>query len=153
MRVHLAWQAHGPGTTRQVAQQAGISLLTLRPRTTDLHKLGLVEMSGADKGEGIYVYVPREQAATGGAWKTRADFSARVSPTRTAAGGRQGGENSGQTPAGEPAGTVTGFPTVEAAIASLPPTEAAALGARLMSQFGHYLKRRQPAAGQLSLAV
>lgn len=37
-----AWRAHGPGTTREVAQRSGIDLLTLRPRTTELYQLGLV---------------------------------------------------------------------------------------------------------------
>ena len=43
-RTLLAWRDHGPGTTRQVAQRSGIDLLTLRPATTALCKLGLVEL-------------------------------------------------------------------------------------------------------------
>jgi hypothetical protein len=43
-RVHSAWLAHGPGTTREVAAAAGIDLLTFRPRTTELFHLGLIEL-------------------------------------------------------------------------------------------------------------
>jgi hypothetical protein len=130
VRVHLAWQAYGPGTTREVARLSGIPLLTLRPRTTDLHKLGLVELTGAHKGrgtnEGVYSYVERDQAEAGGQWRARADFTKGTEPSR-------------------------GFPTVDAAISALSDQEKAALGARLMSQFGHHLKRRQPGSGQLEL--
>ncbi len=50
-RVHRAWLAHGPGTTREVAAKAEIDILTFRPRTTELYELGLVELIDQVKGE------------------------------------------------------------------------------------------------------
>ena len=55
------WCAHGPGTTRAVAAEAGWDLLSLRPRTTDLYDLGLVELVGHQRGEGG-IYRARDQA-------------------------------------------------------------------------------------------
>lgn len=52
--VYDAWITHGPGTTRELAEQSGIDILNLRPRTTDLLGLGLVEMVGSQDGHGIY---------------------------------------------------------------------------------------------------
>ncbi len=43
-RVHRAWLAHGPGTTREIAQKAQIDILSLRPRSTELYELGLIEL-------------------------------------------------------------------------------------------------------------
>lgn len=62
IRVHAAWLEHGPGTTRQVADRSGISLLTLRPRTTDLGDIGMVKLIGRSGTEGIYAYVSPEEA-------------------------------------------------------------------------------------------
>jgi inhibitor of KinA sporulation pathway (predicted exonuclease) len=59
-RVHRAWLAHGPGTTREVATASGIDLLIFRPRTTELFHLGLVELLenvGMNEGrnhQGVY---------------------------------------------------------------------------------------------------
>lgn len=44
LRVLSAWRQHGPGTTREVAMKANMDLLSFRPRTTELHQLGLVEL-------------------------------------------------------------------------------------------------------------
>lgn len=63
LRVHAAYLEHGPGTTRQLSEKSGISLLTLRPRTTDLYQLGLVECTGRTGSEGIYSHVPHATAA------------------------------------------------------------------------------------------
>jgi predicted transcriptional regulator len=52
--VYCAWVIHGPCTTRMLAQLSGIDLLNVRPRTTDLCDLGLVECVGTAKGEGVY---------------------------------------------------------------------------------------------------
>lgn len=52
--VYRAWVALGPGTTRQVALRSEIDILTLRPRTTDLIDIGLVELCGSEKNEGVY---------------------------------------------------------------------------------------------------
>jgi len=53
--VHDAWVKHGPATTRELAAKSGIDLLNVRPRTSDLCTLGLVELVGAERSsEGIY---------------------------------------------------------------------------------------------------
>jgi predicted ArsR family transcriptional regulator len=51
-----AWRLHGPGTTEAVAQRAGISILTFRPRTTELVQLGFVALTAEQpaRGEGTY---------------------------------------------------------------------------------------------------
>lgn len=69
LRVHRAWRKHGPGTTEAVANLSGISLLTFRPRTTDLYKLGMVECTGRAGSSGIYEYRTEEQAEGAQAWK------------------------------------------------------------------------------------
>ncbi len=127
VRVHLAWQQHGPGTTREVAEKSRISLLTLRPRTTDLYKLGLVVLVEQEHANGIYAARTREEAEISLAWQQRADFR------------RKAGDDHEAEPAG--------FVTVEQAISSLKPAEQAALGARLMGKWGHLLKKREAAAG------
>lgn len=68
-RVHRAFREHGPGTTKAVAARSGISLLTLRPRTTDLYKLGLVECTGKAGTEGIYEYRDEAAAEAAQAWR------------------------------------------------------------------------------------
>lgn len=42
--VMSALIAHGPCTTRQLAQRAGMDILTVRPRITELIELGLVDL-------------------------------------------------------------------------------------------------------------
>jgi hypothetical protein len=51
-RVHRAWLAAGPGTTRDVAAKSGIDILTFRPRSTELYQLGLLELQGTAPGHG-----------------------------------------------------------------------------------------------------
>ena len=53
-RVLEAWRAHGPCTTEDLAQRSGISILTLRPRTTELVQLGFVILAGGSKRGGCY---------------------------------------------------------------------------------------------------
>lgn len=60
--VHRAWLAHGPGTTREVSAKAGIDLLTLRPRSTELYQIGLLELADKDGHQGVY------RARTIGEW-------------------------------------------------------------------------------------
>ncbi len=133
VKVHLAWQAHGPGTTRQIAQLSEISILTFRPRTTDLMKLGLVILVDNEGNEGIYAYRSREDAEVSCTWQRDGDF------------------RNGKAIASEP--ERIGFVTVEEAINSLPAAERGALGARLMSLYGHHLKKREAGGGaeQMSL--
>jgi hypothetical protein len=61
-RVHAAWLEHGPGTTRQVSDRSGISLLTFRPRTTDLCDFGLVRLISRSGTEGVYAHVTAAEA-------------------------------------------------------------------------------------------
>lgn len=55
-RVLAAWGTHGPCTTKELSERSGISILTLRPRTTELVELGLVRLAERQpvKGEGTY---------------------------------------------------------------------------------------------------
>ena len=50
----LAWLAHGPGTTRDVAAKANMDILTFRPRSTELYQLGLLELTDRTGHEGVY---------------------------------------------------------------------------------------------------
>jgi hypothetical protein len=62
--VLKGWLAHGPGTTRSVAAESGIDILTFRPRSTELYQCGLIQCVGAaDTHEGIY------QARTAVEWE------------------------------------------------------------------------------------
>lgn len=40
-----AWRDHGPCTTEELADRSGLSILTLRPRTTELYQLGFVMLA------------------------------------------------------------------------------------------------------------
>lgn len=54
--VYAAWAKHGPCTTEQLAERSKLSILSLRPRTTELVQLGflcLAEIQDA-AGSGIY---------------------------------------------------------------------------------------------------
>jgi predicted transcriptional regulator len=54
--VLKAWLAHGPGTTAEVAERAKFSILSFRPRTTELLEMGFIALAAKQthKGEGIY---------------------------------------------------------------------------------------------------
>jgi hypothetical protein len=52
--VYCAWIAHGPCTTRQLAARAGLDILNVRPRTTELVQMGLVELVDGNGREGVY---------------------------------------------------------------------------------------------------
>lgn len=43
-----AWRTHGPCTTEALAERSGLSILTLRPRTTELCQLGFVVLADPD---------------------------------------------------------------------------------------------------------
>lgn len=135
LRVHDAWRRHGPGTTEEVAQRAGISIFTFRPRTTDLGKLGLVALVAGQPvstGGGVYEFRTPAQAEAARVWQERGDFR------------RKKGD--------EPEPARVGFVTVEEAIASLSPADRRALGARLMGESAHGRHRAEaPGVQQLSL--
>ena len=71
--VLQAWRMHGPGTTAEVCARAGLSILTFRPRTTELFQLGFLQLSDTPTNrqsaianrkshEGVYrVRTPDEQ--------------------------------------------------------------------------------------------
>lgn len=50
--VYEAWLAHGPGTTRLVADRAGLDILSFRPRSTELFQMGLLTLSTAQFSSG-----------------------------------------------------------------------------------------------------
>ncbi len=54
--VLAAWNRYGPGTTAVVAARAQISILTFRPRTTELLQLGFLGLAEQQRthGEGTY---------------------------------------------------------------------------------------------------
>lgn len=67
LAVYKAFQRYGPGTTREVAQKAGIDLLNLRPRATELYQLGFLRLVGgcdhnSGTSEGIYRAYTNEEA-------------------------------------------------------------------------------------------
>jgi len=60
--VYRIWREYGPGTTRAVALRSGREILSLRPRTTDLYGIGLVELVGRVAGDGgVYRARDREE--------------------------------------------------------------------------------------------
>jgi hypothetical protein len=61
-QVYEALICHGCATTKQLADRSGISLLTLRPRLTELCQLGIAECIGRDGHDGRYRAVPLELA-------------------------------------------------------------------------------------------
>lgn len=56
VQVLGAWHLYGPGTTADVAAAACLSILTFRPRTTELYQLGYICLTAEQphKGEGVY---------------------------------------------------------------------------------------------------
>ena len=54
LQVRDAFAAHGPATTKRVAEASGISILTLRPRACELLALVLLVLVGAEGHEGVY---------------------------------------------------------------------------------------------------
>lgn len=64
LRVYEIVSQFGPGTTEQLAMASGMSILSLRPRVTELHDMGMVDMVGkADGGkDSIFKAVPLAEA-------------------------------------------------------------------------------------------
>lgn len=54
--------AHGPATTSAAAHGTNISILTVRPRITELAQIGLAEVVGREGREGIYRALPLPEA-------------------------------------------------------------------------------------------
>jgi hypothetical protein len=57
-KVWEAYLMYGPCTTADLAARCGMDKLTVRPRTTELYDLMLVELVGKKGHEGIYGHVP-----------------------------------------------------------------------------------------------
>ncbi len=132
VRVHNAWLRHGPCTTRELAERSGISIFTLRPRNTDLGKLGLTKLVDSTGTEGIYAYVGAEAAEASRVWQKEADF-------------RRTGTEVTAMPS-----TFTNVETVEQSLAQLQPAQQVAIAAKIMSKFGHN-KKRTHGAEQMDL--
>jgi hypothetical protein len=68
--TYEAYLRHGPGTTREIAGKSGISIFTLRPRTTELLDLNFVEVidleghasSCPSSREAVYAAIPLDAA-------------------------------------------------------------------------------------------
>ena len=56
--VYKAWGAHGPCTTKQLAERSGLNVLNVRPRTNELVLLGFMRLAKdalqTVAGEGVY---------------------------------------------------------------------------------------------------
>lgn len=63
LEIYRSWRLFGPKTTKELADRTGLSLLTLRPRTTELLQLGLLKQLGMLDGEGVYEAVDVDAAA------------------------------------------------------------------------------------------
>lgn len=64
LRVYGFWKDYGPCTTQELSEKTGMSILSLRPRTTELYQLGLVELVDAAGGgkQGVYRAVDLDMA-------------------------------------------------------------------------------------------
>lgn len=60
--VYKGWLMHGPCTTRELAQRLGMEILSVRPRTTELCELGLVQAVDLRGHEGVYAAIDFETA-------------------------------------------------------------------------------------------
>lgn len=68
--VYRAFKQFGPCSTAQLAEKSGIGLLSLRPRATDLHGLGLLCEAGEriENGKRATIYAVTDHA-TWRAWR------------------------------------------------------------------------------------
>ncbi len=57
-----AWLQHGPCTTQQLAGRSGLSILSLRPRTTELFQLGFICLGENQNSPGEGTYRARTEA-------------------------------------------------------------------------------------------
>lgn len=60
--VLTAWLRHGPGTTAVIAARAQISILSFRPRTTELLQLGFIGLAEEQRYRGQAIYRARTDA-------------------------------------------------------------------------------------------
>lgn len=76
-RVLAAWRVHGPGTTAEVCARAVMSILSFRPRSTELGQLGFICLADAQPAQGEGTYRLRTTA------EHEAWFAAQVREART----------------------------------------------------------------------
>ncbi len=69
--VLLCWRAHGPGTTEEVAARAGMSILSFRPRTTELYQLGFIACMEEQSGVQRSAFSVEHSAARGARYRAR----------------------------------------------------------------------------------
>ena len=62
----VALKMYGPGTTREIAGAAGMDILTLRPRVTELCDLGFAYLAGRAGRAGVYAARNYEEARASG---------------------------------------------------------------------------------------
>jgi hypothetical protein len=85
--VLAAWIKFGPGTTAAVAERARISILTFRPRTTELYQLGFVRIAEEQRFRGQALYRARTDAELA-TWVAEQREAARERQTELALGAR-----------------------------------------------------------------
>ena len=61
-QVYRAMLMAGPQTTQDLADIVDLSILTVRPRVTELCELGLAELAGRSGRHGLYRAIPLEEA-------------------------------------------------------------------------------------------
>ena len=62
LRVHDLFAKYGPCTTRELSERSTMSILSVRPRTTELAQLGLVALVGRQDCQGVYAAISMEDA-------------------------------------------------------------------------------------------
>jgi hypothetical protein len=58
LHAYAAWLAHGPGTCHHVSGKSDLPLLSLRPRTEELHALGALQQVGQATEGPLYAVAP-----------------------------------------------------------------------------------------------
>jgi len=61
-RVHRAWCIYGPGTTAEVSALSKISILSFRPRTTELYQMGAIALHAHEPSPDGGIYRARSDA-------------------------------------------------------------------------------------------
>jgi predicted transcriptional regulator len=51
---YLDLKRHGPATTRKLAERMHLDVLSVRPRVSELFKMGAVSLFGREAGDGVY---------------------------------------------------------------------------------------------------
>jgi hypothetical protein len=62
LRVYDGYRIHGPCTTRVLSGLLQLSILSVRPRTTELLQIGFLAYIGREGSEGIYIAISELEA-------------------------------------------------------------------------------------------